>query len=213
MGRHSWLDCVFIGLAAGAAGGIMGYLLKFGFDATAVFGFFGSLAGAAVTVFGAISYSNLEKRREHRAEVDILYEELLPLVHNLNEIARIWPKQVGRFEPEFRKLVARAGSDAFNAAGSLEEALKYARTLNFQQRSKLRRCQETVQEFVRYYEDETASTADDPFDGYGLNWYLKVQQVIGFIRLLFASLNKEIPKSSGMETAPLPKAEMLENKI
>lgn len=204
--RNDWIDCAFIGIAAGATGGVMGYLLKFGVDVVAVLGFFGALAGAVITVSGAIYFSKRDKLNAHAAEVEIIYQSVIPLVYDLREIAELWPKQVGvsGFTPEFRRTITLAGSNSFKAASILGEAIAYAQTLNFQQRANLRQCQEVIQGFVRYYESAMAPfSLDDDYDcNDDVNWFIKVHQVRGFIKLLFDSLNKKMPMSQAIDTAP-----------
>lgn len=195
MGRVDWLDSISIGVAAGTSGALIGHALKFGAEAAAIFGFFGALSGASVTVAAAIYISKRDRLRERRQEFDVILEALLPVVENLDGITMQWPKQVGGFTPEFRREIAAAGSNAYQAEAVLGEALQYAQFLDFRQRANVRVCKSVLSGFVKYYEEAVdPNSPDHDFDD-ELDWFQKVHQVKGFIRILFNSLDSKISPS------------------
>jgi hypothetical protein len=195
--RHDLVDCAFIGIAAGATGAVIGYLLKFGFDEAHLFSFFGALSGAMASVSGAIYFSNREKITAHEAEVEIICQSLLPLINKLDEIAILWPKQAGvsGFTPDFRRTIAASGSESFKALSVLDEAIKYSDTLNFQQRASLRQCQDVIKGFVAYYERAITPEYFNEYNDDHLNWHMKVHQVRGSVRTLFISLGRSMADS------------------
>lgn len=162
--RDRLVEAAVWGVSAGGTGAAAGWLIQSGLKASDVLAFLGSLAGAAVTVAGAVWLADRNFHRERVLEADILFKEV---DHLSKATQRAFDACVKRNDDprSFRPALLNLRGMSSGVHGTLVQGSEWAKTLNFRQRARISELIATLETFNNYWDEINAEYFEpDPYD-------------------------------------------------